>query len=208
MKIYKDTEYKILGNLLRQPLKSKSLHQIALETKLMYVTVHKIIPILLKRKVIKLEKKGKANLVSIDFEKAKIDDLSSAILFERDKFLKKHPKITVLINNIEEALSGKLYILILFGSYAKETENKDSDVDFLFIIPDRKYIPIYEEKINSSLKLSTLKKDFNIVTTDDFVEMLNQKYTVGREAFEQGIVLFGTEPYYVMVKEHAKKRGY
>ena len=208
MKAYKDTENRILGNLLRQPLKSKSLNQVALDTKLMYVTVHKIIPILLKRKIIKLEKKGKANLITIDFENAKIEDLSSAILHEKAKLLRKNPKIAVLMKDIEEALAGKLYILILFGSYAKEKEKKDSDIDFLFIISDRKNTESYKEKINKALKLSTLKKDFNIVATDDFIDMLNQKYTVGREAFEQGIVLFGTEPYYAMVKEHAKKRGY
>ncbi|MBU0628911.1 MAG: nucleotidyltransferase domain-containing protein, partial [Nanoarchaeota archaeon] len=204
----KDTENKIIGNLLREPLKSKSLHQIALDTKLMYVTVHKIVPILLKRKIVKQERKGKANLISIDFENAKIDDLSSAILHEKSKLMKKHPQIAILIKDIEEALSGKLYILLLFGSYAKEKEKKGSDVDLLFIISDRKDTEAYKEKINKALKLSTLKKDFNIVTTDDFINMLNQKYTVGREAFEQGMVLFGIEPYYAMVKEHAKKRGY
>lgn len=208
MKIYKDTENKILGNLLRQPLKSKSLHQIALDTKLTYVTVHKIIPILLKRKIIKLEKKGKANLITIDFENARLDDLSSAILQEKSKLMKKYPQIAILIKDIEEALSGKLYILLLFGSYAKEKEKKDSDVDLIFIVSNRTDIEDYKEKINKALKLSTLKKDFNLFTTNDFIDMLNQKYTVGREAFEQGIVLFGTEPYYSMVKEHARKRGY
>ena len=208
MKSYKDTENRILGNLLRQPLKSKSLHQIALDTKLMYVTVHKIIPILLKRKVIKQEKKGKANLISVDFENAKLNDLSSAVLQERAKLMEKYPQIAVLVKDIEEALSGKLYILLLFGSYAKEKEKKESDVDLLFIISNKKDIEVYKEKINKALNLSTLKKDFNIVTTNDFIDMLNQKYTVGREAFEQGIVLFGTEPYYAVVKEHAKKRGY
>ena len=208
MKIYKDTENKILGNLLRQPLKSKSLHQIALDTKLTYVTVHKIIPILLKRKIIKLEKKGKANLITIDFENARLDDLSSAILQEKSKLMKKYPQIAILIKDIEEALSGKLYILLLFGSYAKDKEKKDSDVDLIFIVSNRTDIEDYKEKINKALKLSTLKKDFNLFTTNDFIDMLNQKYTVGREAFEQGIVLFGTEPYYSMVKEHARKRGY
>ncbi len=208
MKPYKDTENKILGNLLRQPLKSKSLHQIALDTALTYVTVHKIIPILLKRKLIKLEKKGKANLISIDFENSRIEDLSSAILHEKAKLMKKYPQIAILIRDIGEELAGKLYILLFFGSYAKENPRKDSDVDLLFIIQERKDIEAYKEKINKALKLSTLKKDFNIVTTNDFIDMLNQKYSVGRGAFEQGIVLFGTEPYYVMVKEHVTKRGY
>ena len=122
--------------------------------------------------------------------------------------MKKYPQIAILIKDIEEALSGKLYILLLFGSYAKEKEKKDSDVDLIFIVSNRTDIEDYKEKINKALKLSTLKKDFNLFTTNDFIDMLNQKYTVGREAFEQGIVLFGTEPYYSMVKEHARKRGY
>lgn len=208
MKSYKDTENKILGNLLRQPLKSKSLHQIAIESKLSYVTVHKIVPFLLKRKLVKQEKKGKANLISVDFENAKLDDLSSAILFEKAELMKKYPQIAILIKDIEEVLAGKLYILLLFGSYAKEIPKGGSDVDLLFIISDRKDSEACKEKINKALKLSTLKKDFNIVTTDDFIDMLNRRYTVGREAFEQGIVLFGTEPYYAMVKEHVTKRGY
>jgi predicted nucleotidyltransferase len=208
MKTYKDTENKILGNLLRQPLKSKSMHQIALETKLTYVTVHKIIPILLKRKIIKSEKKGKANLITIDFENARIEDLTSAVLSEKAKLMKIYPQIAILIKDIEEVMAGNFYILLLFGSYAKEKEKNDSDVDLLFIVPDRKDIEAYREMINKAFKLSALIKDFNIVTTHDFTDMLNQKYTVGREAFEQGIVLFGAEPYYAMVREHARKRGY
>ena len=42
----------------------------------------------------------------------------------------------------------------------------------------------------------------------DFNNMLNEKYSVGREVFNHGIVLFGTDAYYVMVKEYARKRGY
>jgi len=208
MESYKDTENKILGNLLRQPLKSKSLHQIALDTHLSYVTVHRVIPVLLKRKLIKQEKKGKANLISIDFENAKLEDISSAILHEKTKFMKKYPQIAILIKDIEEVLAGKLYILLLFGSYAKENQKKDSDIDLLFVISDKEDSENYKEKINKALKLSTLKKDFNIVTTNDFIDMLNQRYTAGREAFESGLVLFGTEPYYAMVKAHVRKRGY
>src|SRR3989344_3863731 len=120
----------------------------------MYVTVHKTIPVLLERKLIKLEKKGKANLISVDFENAKIGDLSSAILPEKDTLMKKYPQIALLIKDIEGALSGKLYILLLFGSYAKEIprqsrvslsnskefDKKESDVDLLFIISDRRDI--------------------------------------------------------------------
>lgn len=208
MESYKDTENRILGNLLRQPLKSKSLHQISIDTGLTYVTVHKIIPALIRRKIVKSEKKGKANLTAIDLESADINDLSSAILHERTNLMKKYPPVALLINDIGLALTEHLYILVLFGSYAQEKEKKDSDVDLLFIIQNKADIEDYKDKINKALRLTSLKKDFNVVTTKDFIDMLNQKYTVGREAFERGIVVFGIESYYAMVKEHARKRGY
>jgi predicted nucleotidyltransferase len=208
MTSYKDTENKIVGRLLRTPLRSISMHQIAIDTGLTYVTVHKIIPILFQRKLIKIEKKGKNNLISIDFENSRTEDLTSAIIDEKTILIKKHPKIFVLIKDIEQALVGKFFILLLFGSYAKEKEKKNSDIDLLFILPERKSIEEYKEKIDKVMKLTTLKKDINLVSTDDFIEMLNQKYSVGREAFEEGIVLFGAEHFYMMVKEYVGKKGY
>ncbi len=209
MKNYKDTENKIFGSLLRQPLESKSIHKISVDTKLSYVTVHKLIPNLIKRRLVKQEKKGKACLISVDFEHAGLEELSSAILSEKAGFLKKYPQIAVLTKEIEEALTGEFYILLLFGSYAKENAGKESDIDLLFIIPHRKDIEIYKEKINKALRLyPKVKKDFNIVSTDDFMDMLNERYTVGRSVFQHGIVLFGTEHYYSMVKKYVRTKGY
>jgi predicted nucleotidyltransferase len=208
MKSYNDTKNKILGRLLRTPLESISINQIAMDTKLTYVTVHKLIPILSQNKVVKIEKKGNNNLVSIDFENATIDNLASAIIDEKIRFIKKYPKISILLKNIEKQLINKFFILVLFGSYAKEKETKTSDVDLLFILPNRKSIEEYKEIIDKSMKLTTLKKDLNLITINDFIQMLNEKYTVGREAFENGIVLFGAEHYYMMVKEYVRKKGY
>lgn len=209
MKIYEDTENKILGNILRNPLESKSMHQIAVETKLSYVTVHKLIPDLLKRKLVKQEKKGKSNLISIDFEHAAIEKLSSAMIHEKNLLMRKYPEIALLTKETEEALAGNFYILLLFGSYAKEKPKAESDIDLLFIIQYRKDIEKYKGKVDRALKLYTLtKKDVKIVSTEDFTDMLNQRYTVGREAFQQGVVLFGTEHYYSMVKSYVRKKGY
>lgn len=209
MKNYQDTENRILGYLLRNPLESNSLRQIAVDTKLSYVTVHKLIPYLLKRKLIKLEKKGKANLTSINFEDASIEKLSSAMLYEKSKFLMKYPSLVLLTREIEEALAGSFYILLLFGSYAKEKSMSDSDVDLFFITPRQQDIEVYQEKINKALKLyPKIKKDFKIVSTKDFMDMLNQKYTVGLSVFQHGIVLFGAEHYYSMVKSYVRTKGY
>src|SRR3989338_9130123 len=207
-KTYEDTENMILGNLLRMPLESKSMNQIAIDTGLSYVTVHKVVPRLIKIRIAKQEKKGKANLISIDLENAELGKLSSASLYEKGSLVKKYPKLMLLSREIEEALTGKFYILLLFGGYAKENVRKESDIDLLFIIPDRKDIEIYRENINKALRLyPEAKNDFNIVSTNDFMDMLNEKYTVGRSVFEHGIVIFGTEHYYSMVKKYVRTKG-
>ncbi len=209
MKNYQDTENKILGVLLLNPLESKSLHQIAIDTKLSYVTVHKVAPRLLQRQLIKIKKKGKANLISVDLEYADIGSLSSAMVYQRKITLRKHPQLLLVVQEIEVALSGKFYILLLFGSYAKGEARQDSDVDFLFMVPDAEKKEPHQEKINKALELyPKIKKDFKVISISDFREMLQQKYTVGRSAFQQSLILFGVEPYYSMVRDYVRTQGY
>ncbi len=204
-----DTESKIVGNLLLTPLENKSIRQIALDAKLSYVTVYKAIPHLLKRKVITVARKGKANLVSVDFEHAGAGNLSSAMLYQREIFLGKHPNIMLLLRELEEMLSGKFYSLLIFGSYVQGKAREGSDIDFLFIVPDTEKMEEFQEKINKAWRLyPKIRKDFKVVSTDDFKDMLSQKYTVGRSAFRQGIVLFGVEQYYSMVKKYVRTKGY
>ncbi len=208
MENYLDTENKILGDLLRAPLESKSLRQISLNTGLSYVTVHKLIPLLTRKKLLKLEKKGKASLISIDFDNSPVSNLSSAMLYEVSVFLRKKPQLTLLLRDIEDALAGSFYSLVLFGSYAKGNPAKDSDIDLLFIIPSRKDIEEYQDKVNKTIKLHALKLHINVVAIGDFMDMLNERDTVGRSAFQNGIVFFGTEQYYALVKKYVGKKGY
>ncbi|MFH1440173.1 MAG: nucleotidyltransferase domain-containing protein [Candidatus Woesearchaeota archaeon] len=208
VKTYEDTENKILGKLLRNPLESNSMHQLAKETGLSYVTVFKIIPMLAKKKLIKVEKKGKSSLVSIDLEKAEISKLSSAILYEKRIFLRKHLDVHILLNDIMEKLADELYILVLFGSYAKGTKKKDSDIDLLFIVSKIENTDRFKEKINKVLGLFPQKVEYNVIVTESFMTMLNEKYTVGWELFRHSLVLFGAEQYYSMVKKYAGTKGY
>src|SRR3989338_8564078 len=175
MTSYQDTENKIIGNLLMAPLESKSLLKLSSDTKLTYVTVHKVIPALIKRKLLKIAKKGNSSLVSIDLDNANLEDISSASLYGRNLFFKKYPAISLLVKDVEESLSDLFYILLLFGSYAKGNPKNDSDIDLLFIIPTKKESDIYMEKIKKALRLhQQIKKDLNIASAEDFLDMLDQ----------------------------------
>jgi len=209
MKSYKDTENRIIGNLLRNPVESKSLRKVSIDTGLSYVTVHKLVPRLLKRELIKQKKKGKAHLVSINFEQARIEDLTSANIAQRIVLFKRYPYIALLLGEIEDSLAGQFFILLLFGSYAKDTATTQSDIDLLFIVPETADKESYNDKIKKAIKLHPkIRKDFALVTTADFMQMLNQKYSVGRAAFQTGLALFGAEQYYTMVKKYVGEKGY
>ncbi len=202
------TENRIIGHLLKTPFEAKNLHQIAAEIKASYITVHTSAPILVKHKVIKIHKQGKAHLTSIDFDHAPLERLTSAMLSEKENYCKRNPAFTLLVRNIEENMADLFYILVLFGSYARGDQKKKSDVDLLFIIPTSENEQEYQEKINKILKLHTLPIDFKIATLQDFKEMLDERYTVGRSILQQSIILFGIDQYYAMVKSYVRSKGY
>ncbi len=209
MAFYKDTELKIVGHLLRNPLESMSLHQLANATKLSYVTVHGVVPHLVRKKLVRVEKKGRAHLISVDLERAQIEDVSAGSFFLRKLFLRKYPFLALLAVEINEVLQGKFYTVIVFGSYAQEKPRKDSDVDMLFLIPSEEMREEYVKSLQHVFSLyPALKIDYNVIPAVHFTEMLAQKYSVGRSVFQHGIVLFGAEYYYGLVRDYVRTKGY
>lgn len=204
-----DTENRILASLLARPLESKSMHQIAKDTGLSYVTVSTVVPFLIRKKVLLQEKKGKAHLISLHLESAPLEKISSALLYQREAFLHKHPSLLLFVRELEETLSDSFYCLVLFGSYARGTYNARSDVDLLFILPQRIDIEGYRKKILPLLRLHPLpKKECQFVSCEEFLDMLNQKYSLGREVLTSGLVLYGAEYYYSLVKKYVRTKGY
>ncbi len=82
------------------------------------------------------------------------------------------------------------FIALLFGSYARGTQTKHSDFDFLLISHDT-------AKVNDAI--SWIPKDIHIthISYVEFVQMLQSKeFSVVSEAVKNNIVFFGIEDYY------------
>jgi predicted nucleotidyltransferase len=94
---------------------------------------------LVKDKVILTKKVGKAIVCSLN----PANDLTIALLHlnevnKKENFYKKNKQIKLILEDfLNLVISEKLAFIVLFGSYAKETATKESDIDIL-IVADKK----------------------------------------------------------------------
>ena len=98
----------------------------------------------------------------------------------------------------------EFFILIIFGSYAKNEATQKSDLDIAVIVESeqtKKEIAPFLETIK---RRETIPIDYHIFTRSEFLEMLNaDSENVGKQIFKSNIVYYGYIPYYNLVK--AKK---
>ncbi|MEK6949394.1 MAG: nucleotidyltransferase domain-containing protein [Nanoarchaeota archaeon] len=138
----------------------------------------------------KLKELYKENAVDFRFEgKNKVFSLKKSLeakqyccIMEQFSLLysiKKHPELRIIAQKISE--NEKIGLAILFGSYAKNTAAKDSDID-IYIDTTSTAIKDEVELINSKINVKIGKYDKNSLLI--------------REIEKGHIILKGTEQYY------------
>lgn len=113
-----------------------------------YERVNSSLKSLTKKKIVVEEKKGKTLIYSLDLRHLYSEIGFDHYMLEREiEFIKRYPVQYRAIKEIIE--NDSILMVILFGSYSKGTENKQSDIDLICIpISDKKYA----EKFVLSLK--------------------------------------------------------
>jgi len=192
--------------VLPQPFKTYSMRQISKKIKGSYALTHQSIKSLLAKKIIKAEKIGNSLACQLNFS-ADPQLLAISSLIHAQNFLNK-ARFGFVIDEIKEKLNDFIYIMVLFGSYAKGTATKESDLDLLFIVQNEENLEMIRKKVKSVLSSTKIKIEFEAVTTKWLMQMFEEKNTVGREVLENSIVLHGAEQYYTLVRAYDQKRGH
>jgi len=181
----------ILKLLIENKQERFSIRKISLLRKINYKSAYIALKQLAKIDVVNLEKIG--NTTSCSFNE-NFNDLVFKAEYERRERLFKNKDFLIIYNQLSEL--NFPFILLLFGSYAKGTATKHSDIDLLLISKDE------EEKLVSD-KLKLLPHDIHLthVTSDSFIRMIkNKEFSVGSEAIKKNIILLGIEDYYRLLK--------
>jgi len=143
--------------------------------------------------VLKSEISGNRRYYSLNFNNVLL--AQEIICFEnlrKLEFLKKNKRLIDFLNNVDGS------IVCVFGSYAKETNNKNSDLD-LFIVG----------KVDS-LKLKRFGKDYGIdvqifnVSFRDFVNSIKRNDEIFNEVLKNHILIKGIDLFVLEVLKWKK----
>ena len=125
----------------------------------------------------------------------------------KESLYKANPKLKAVLEGLISKITGQfiadVHSIVLFGSYAKGTAKKTSDVDMLFIVSDLKnklLREVIERECASYQHSYNIKVSPLITDIGEFKKMLKAKeINVGKEAREYGIPLYGSEQFWRLV---------
>ncbi|MCA9486774.1 MAG: nucleotidyltransferase domain-containing protein [Candidatus Woesearchaeota archaeon] len=186
-------EIQILQYLISNNSKAFTIREISKNLAISYKIVYEIIQRLKKEDLLHLEKIGNSSLVQ--FNGHFNHKVYQAERERRDEILNKNKNLKILHKLFEESDTPFL-IVLLFGSFAKKTNTKASDIDICILSNDKEN----NKKISSKIKILPLEIDLNIFTTQEFKGMLEKKsFNVGQEIMKNNIILEGIENYYKLI---------
>lgn len=192
----KSKEIEVIKLLIEQRSKELSISQIAKLLKKDYKNVHNMVTRLVRMSLVQLQPFGKSQRVVLI---TKIHPLLFDAEYSRRNALLSNRNIAVMYDSFKR-LRSTFYILLVFGSYAKKTYTKHSDLDLMFIVPDRAEDSM-EKEIQNITSTLPLNLHVHIFKETDFKAMKNSKeITVGSEAMRHNIILHGIESYYGLLQ--------
>ncbi len=191
LKVFKENPYKNLSfSGLKKELRESSTSKL-----------QKTIKDFKKENLINIINVGRTTLISLNFDNNKLFDYFSIFNSEFQNIPRG------VLYDIQEGIlkQTEFFSLVVFGSYAKGKEKKNSDLDIAVIVESedvkKRIIPII-----NSIKRKSMKEIHDAVfTRDEFLEMLGQdEENVGKEIARNNSVFYGLINFYKLISKEGK----
>ena len=182
-----------------------TINQISKKTGFDYAYANREINKLIKKGVISKKTVGNAHLCSLNLK----NDETISIIFDyetrkKSYFYKKHKVLKTYFSDFfNEAKKYNIHSFLIFGSYAKESETKKSDLDILIILENKAQSGELSKSINDAFKLATVEISPIIIGRTDFIKMLTDKtkLNIGKESLKNHVILYGIERFWELALE-------
>lgn len=150
--------------------------------------------------IIKIKKVGRTNLYLLNFKNNKTLEYLGLTFLE---YFPENMPVKALYKIQEAALKkAQLFSIIVFGSFAKGANKKNSDLDVAIFVQDEKT----RKKITpgiESVKLQELTEiDYHIILNDEFLKMLEmEEENLGKQIFRHHFIFCNAINFYqIMIR--------
>lgn len=168
--------YEVLLFLLKKDMHGREL---AKELKTSLTRVQSVLTELRSINVLDYKIEGKNHIHFIKKNLISKSFILNAENYKLAKILNKHPELEPIVQDIIK--KSKCCLILLFGSYAKGTEKKDSDID------------IYIETTNSKIK-QDVEKIYDTISVK--IGNFNPDDLLMKEIIKNHAIITGGEDYY------------
>ena len=169
--------------------KNLSLHDIAKEIKISVMGVSKIIKKLEKEKIVNIERIGKSSIVKLNKSKENIEVFSLTEKYKFEKFIDTYPNLKGFLMQLRDKIKSKADFLLIFGSYASDEASSDSDLDLLFVAPNKEVHKILGElSVLIDVDVSPI-----FITKKDFKKELKKGHRLYNEVVSGKRILINNE---------------
>lgn len=194
-------ELRIIVFFVEHITESFAIREIARKTKIDYKLTHTTIQKLAQKNILLKKRQANVDLCSLNLR----NDLTQVHYVEMlraQDFLRKHHELNIFFKSTMEKIREPFYTLLVFGSYAKGTEAKHSDIDMLIITPSREPGEEIERIINTESIFLKRKVQTIVLDEKEFTANLSdKKLNVVQEAFKNHVIITGVESFYNGVKQ-------
>jgi predicted nucleotidyltransferase/predicted transcriptional regulator len=177
-----------------------TIREISINLNIPYMTLSRLIKKLSKQELVEIKKKGSNYLCKINLKYSLLKHylIISSEEISKD-YLSKQPIISMIKKIFIENNKSK-YSAVLFGSYAKNKQEKHSDIDIMFISEDKKGVETIKKEIAHYEKLYEVEINYLIFTPRQFNEMMNSsEENVGKQILKNNIILHNPELFWEVV---------
>jgi len=194
-------EHALLIPFLKEPWKARTFKEIKhLVKKTSESYVYNTLKKHVKQGLLKEQRAGNVILYSLDISTAKTQS-TIGFISEHLAWNTKHLP-TNMIQTILKKLQSPYFTLIITGSYAKNKQTENSDVDIVVIIDDKADPKSNKAQIQFTCETSIPPGHPYVFKASEFLQMLtNKEINYGTEIAKNNIILFGGQEYYRIMHE-------
>lgn len=197
-------EFKPKEKIIKYLIENKtpvSIRETSSATKIDYKNTYEYIKDLEKVEVIKFfsESIGVVNPIKLNI--ASNQEIFSVEEKRTKGFFNKHSNLRLIQKDVHNQ-SYPFMIVLIFGSYAKNEETKNSDIDLCIISDNKREI----KKLIDRLSLLPLNIEIQEFSTREFISMIEKRQnTLGHEIVKNNIIIYNIEGYYNLISKWMKE---